>query len=302
MERTSYTARDGKVLSMVVWDKVPAPIGVVQIMHGMSEHIARYDDFALALNKAGYIVFGTDHRAHGYTDKDRLGLIEENKNLFEDTVKDNIELTTFAKEKYNLPIIVFGHSYGSFLLQRYLSYTSSEIAGAILCGSAKMSDALVAVSCLLTKNSNKPTKCDKEGTLFAAMTFGAYDKAYKGQGKNAWLSQDKEQVDKYNADELCGFTCSMGFYHYFFKGFKAISKAQHLSLRKDLPLLIISGSDDKVGGDGKLVIALEQKYKKLGLSPILRLYKNCRHEILNEINKCEVYEDVINFINSCIVK
>ena len=300
MKRNAYKARDGKELSLVSWDNVAAPVAVVQILHGMSEHIARYDDFANALNKAGFIVIGEDHRGHGYTDNDRLGLIEEGKNIFEETVSDAIELTAYAKVKYRLPVIIFGHSYGSFLLQRYISYTSSQIHGAILCGSACMEGLIVNASCLLTRNKNKPNACDKPGKFFADVTFGAYDKAYKGEGKNAWLSRDKEQVEKYNADPLCGFTCSMGFYHYFFRGFKALKQSHHLKLRKDLPLFIISGSDDKVGGDGKLVFKLEEKYKKLGLKPTLRLYKDARHELLNEINKAEVYEDVINFVNSCL--
>ena len=299
MKRKMHTIRDGKQLSVVMWDNVSAPIATVQILHGMSEHIERYDDFAKALNKAGYIVIGADHRGHGYTDKDRLGLVEDG-NIFEDTVSDAIELTAYAKVKYRLPVIIFGHSYGSFILQRYLSYTSSQIAGAILCGSACMEGAIVNLSCLLTRGKNKPKKRDKEGKLFADMTFGKYDKAYKNEGKNAWLSRDVEQVKKYNEDPLCGFTCSMGFYHYFFRGFKAIQKSPHTKLRKDLPLFIISGSDDKVGGNGKLVIKLCKKYQKLGLNPSIKLYKDARHEILNEINKYEVYEDVINFVKSCL--
>lgn len=299
MKRKMQKVRDGKELSVVYWDNVPAPIATVQILHGMSEHIERYDDFARALNKAGYIVIGADHRGHGYTDKDRLGKVGDT-DIFEDSVSDAIELTAYAKVRYRLPVIVFGHSYGSFLLQRYLSYTSSQIHGAVLCGSACMEGFIVGLSCLLTNGKNKPKHRDNPGKMFADMTFGSYDKKYKKEGLNAWLSRDEEQVKKYNADPMCGFTCSMGFYHYFFRGFKAISKSDYKKLRKDLPLLIISGADDKVGGDGKLVKKLDAKYRKLGLNPTLKLYEGARHEILNEINKTEVYEDVINFVKSCL--
>ena len=290
---------NGKDLSVVYWDNVATPIATVQILHGMSEHIERYDDFAKALNKAGYIVIGADQRAHGYTDKENLGKVGDT-NLFEDSVQDAIELTAYAKVKYRLPVIVFGHSYGSFLLQRYLSYTSSQIHGAVLCGSACMEGFIVNLSCLLTNGKNKPKSRDKAGKLFANMTFGSYDKKYKKEGLNAWLSRDYEQVKKYNDDPMCGFTCSMGYYHYFFRGFKAIQKSEHKKLRKDLPLLIISGADDKVGGDGKLVKKLDAKYRKLGLNPTLKLYDGARHELLNEINRHEVYEDVINFVKSCL--
>ncbi len=299
MKRKMQKVRDGKELSVVCWDNVPAPIAIVQILHGMSEHIERYDDFAKALNKAGYIVIGADHRGHGYTDNDKLGKVGDT-DIFDDSVSDAIELTAYAKVRYRLPVIVFGHSYGSFLLQRYLSYTSSQIHGAVLCGSACMEGFIVWLSCLLTAGKNKPQHRDKPGKMFADMTFGSYDKKYKNEGLNAWLSRDTEQVRKYNADSMCGFTCSMGFYHYFFRGFKAISKSDHKKLRKDLPMLIISGADDKVGGDGKLVKKLDEKYRKLGLNPTLKLYEGARHEILNEINKTEVYEDVINFVKSCL--
>ncbi len=298
MKREFFKARDGKELSLAVWDEVEMPRGVIQISHGMSEHIARYDDFALFMNGEGYIVFGDDHRAHGYTDKDALGLTGDG-DLFEDTVRDEIELTDYAKEKWKLPVILLGHSYGSFIAQRYLTYGENGLKGAILSGSAFMTGFAVTGGKLLSKNKIKPAVKDKPGKLFAKLSFGGYDKKVK-DGYNGWLNRDKEEVNKYNADVLCGFTCSNGFYHYFFKGLDSIRNSKYAALDKSFRILIASGSEDRVGGCGKLVRKLYNRFVSLGFKPELKLSDGARHEILNELNKTEVYRDFADFANSLI--
>jgi alpha-beta hydrolase superfamily lysophospholipase len=163
-----------------------------------------------------------------------------------------------------------------------------------------MEGRAVNLACAVTHGSIKPKKCDKPGGVFVKHTFDKFDKSYKGEGKGAWLTRDNEEREKFQLDALCGFTCSMGFYHYLSRGFKALKLSRHLKLRKDLPVLLLGGSDDRLSENGKLLLKLEEKYKKFGLTPTVRLYKDARHLILNEINKTEVYEDVINFINSCL--
>ncbi len=298
MRRENFTARDGKTLSLAVWDEVPAPIGVVQILHGMSEHVARYDEFAQALNKAGFIAFGDDHRSHGQTDPDRLGLVGEG-NLFEQTVADARQLSDWARNKYGVPVILFGHSYGSFLAQRYLTYGSGCLDGVVLSGCAFMSGFPVKTSVWLTKGCLKPKKKDLPGVKFARMTFESYDKKIK-EGKDAWLNRDEQEVAAYQADPLCGFTCSNGFYHYFSRGMLSIARSPHNGLNRNLPMLLIAGDKDMVGACGKLVKALKIRYEKLGLSPKMILYPGARHEILKEINRTQVFDDVINFLRTCL--
>lgn len=299
MKREYFVARDGKRISLAIWDEVQAPRAIVQILHGMCEHIARYDEFARFLNENGYIVFGDDHRAHGVTDRDSLGKVGDG-NLFEDTVADAKELTMWAKEKYQLPLVLFGHSYGSFLAQRYLTYGTSALAGVVLCGSALMDRLLVEASCLLTIGANKPKNRDKEGTFFASLTFDGYDKKIK-EGKGGWLNRDKEEVQKYHEDNFCGYVCSKGFYYYFFRGLRAIAKSPHNLLDKNLRMLIISGEKDEVGGCGKLVKKLANRYVKYGLNPKVILYEGARHEVLNELNKREVYDDVLHFLDDSFI-
>lgn len=294
MKRIDFKAKDGKIIKLAVWDEVSSPTAAVQISHGMSEHIERYDDFAKFLNKNGYIVIGDDHRAHGLTDIKRLGHSEKGKNLFYDTVSDLGEITDYIKEKYNLPVYLFGHSYGSFLSQAYLLKYSDKLVGCVLCGSAfygrltaGFGRFVAGLACVSGR--------DKPGKFFANMTFGSYDKKIKN-GENGWLSNNDESNEKFNNDKNCGFICSNGFYYYFFGGLKDIAKADLSVINKNLPIFIIYGDGDYVGGCGKLTEKLYKRYKKAGLIVEKKAYKNMRHEILNEKDNLLVYNDVLKFL------
>ncbi len=293
MRREAFIASDGKELKLAVWDDVKKPVAVVQLVHGMAEHIERYDRFAKYLNDNGYVVIGDDHRAHGLTDFNNLGKSGD-YDLFERTVEDEREITDWIKRDYRLPVVLFGHSYGSFLTQRYLQKGDNGLSAAVLCGSAYMTGVAVKLGYAVAKSKFNRHR-DEEGKFFASVTFDAYDKKL-GEGKGAWLNRDATEVQKYQADPYCGFTCSVGFYRWFFGGLKRIAKEKNLPLSSDFPLLIISGACDPVGGNGKLVKSLYERYEKKGLSPILKLYEGARHEILNELNKEEVYSDVRDFI------
>lgn len=296
MKTQSFTARDGKNISLRIWDDVSSPRGVVQIIHGMAEHIARYDDFARYLNEKGLIAAGDDHRAHGETDKDALGLAGEG-DLFHKTMQDEKDITALLRAQYGLPVAVLGHSYGSFLTQRYLSLGADDIAGCVLMGSAAMEGFVVHMGAKIAAKKVKKGLIDAPGDFFAKQTFVKYDKKIKG-GKNGWLSRDTEQVDKFNRDPLCGFTCSNGFYRWFFGGMQAIAADTGERIRKDLPLLIISGDNDGVGGYGKLVRKLYDRYVKFGLRPRLHLVPGGRHEILNETDKENTYKIVYEFLDT----
>ena len=294
MRTESFTAVDGKTVSLKIWDDVQSPVGIVQIVHGMGEHITRYSEFAEYLNTSGLIVAGDDHRAHGDTDPDALGLAGEG-DLFENTVADEQGITALLKVRYGLPLVILGHSYGSFLTQRYLTLGTDEIDGAVLMGSAAMGGFVVNLGRKIAESKVKKGEKDEGGKIFASLTFEAYDKKVK-EGKNAWLNRDKAEVEKYNSDPMCGFSCSNGFYYYFFGGLQAIAKDDGSRIRKDLPLLIISGDADGVGGYGKLVKKLCKRYENFGLNPKLKLIEGARHEILNETNKLETYAAVRSFV------
>lgn len=293
MKREIFKASDGKNVSLAVWDEVARPKAVVQIVHGMAEHVARYDEFAGELNAHGYIAVGDDHRAHGSTDPERLGLAEAGKDLFRDTVRDESEITDMLKNRYGLPVIVFGHSYGSFLTQAYLLEHADKIAACILSGSARQPSAAVSFGKFLSGRKAKK-HADKPGKIFAKLTFEGYDKKI-GEGHDAWLSRNTESNARFIADPYCDFICSNGFYKYFFAGLKRLNASDFTEVRRDLPLFVIFGREDYVGGCGKLAEKLVRKYEKAGLTVRAKGYDGARHELTNELDRATVFADVIAF-------
>jgi len=221
---------------------------------------------------------------------------------FNDTVTDMIQLTDYAKDKYKLPVVLLGHSYGSFLAQSYIQRNGENIAGVVLSGSAFMGTTLVKLGRIIAEVQNYFYGPDKPAKLIAKMSFGAYDKPFAAEKqKFAWLSRDPEVSKKYLADPYCGghFVMSIGFQLSFFKGLGTLYTDAGLNaIPQELPILVISGDKDPVGGNGKLVTMLYEKYKAVGLKNTeFKLYPDARHEILNETNKDEVYADVLSFVN-----
>lgn len=291
------TMRDGKSVAVSFWDNVKEPRAAIVMVHGMCEYIARYNDFCEFLGHNGYNVIGMDNRGFGDTDPERRG--KGYDGMFEATVDDIKQEVDIAKARWGVErVYVIGHSYGSFLTQRFIEKYHADVAGAVLCGSALQSGIMLAVGRALAKSGSKKNP-DAPGELFAKLTFVSYDKKLK-DGENGWLNRDKAEVEKYNADEKCAGVgvCSNMFYKEMFYGITRANKERG-KVPADFKLMIASGSADGVGGYGKLVKKLYNAYKKYGLKPTLKLYDGGRHEILNEINKGIVYEDFLAFLDGC---
>lgn len=305
MKTEKFTSFDGTVLQCYLWNEVRAPKGVVQISHGMAEHARRYDNFAQFLNKNGYIVFADDHRAHGQTStkQSAKGVKGYHKgDIYNDTVKDEIAITKYLKDKFNLPVVYLGHSYGSMLGQRYIEL-DNDSCGAVLSGSAMMKGGLLGAGAAIANMQYKLLGGEKKGVLLDKMSFGAYNKPFKADKTDfAWLSRDKEQVKKYIFDEQCGYVMSIAFFKYFLNGLKASYLPENQKgINLDKPIAIFSGAEDPVGGKGKLVTALYDMYKGLGVKNVsIKLYPEARHEILNEINNADVYKDFLAAIDGMI--
>ncbi|HKL94766.1 MAG TPA: alpha/beta hydrolase [Clostridia bacterium] len=302
MKYVKFESFDKSIIQCYLWDEVRQPKGVVQIVHGMAEHGRRYDDFALFLNKNGYIAFADDHRAHGNTEKaENIGYHEGD--IYFDSVKDEIAITEYLQKKYNLPIVLVGHSYGSFLSQRYIQLNCQGIKGVILSGSADMQGMLINIGASIASFQNAILGGKKKGVLIDKLSFGSYNKPFKKEGlKFGWLSRDKEQVKKYILDPQCGYVMSIGFSKYFLNGLKKAYKPENLAaIDKKLPIAIFSGSQDPVGGNGKLVKKLFERYKALGIEDVsIKIYEGGRHEILNETNNKEVYADFLQAIEGFV--
>jgi len=305
MKNEKFTSFDGTVIQCYLWDDVRNPRAVVQISHGMAEHARRYDDFAQFLNKNGIIVFADDHRAHGMTSTkaSKKGIQGYHKgNIYMDTVRDEMTITSHLKERFGLPVIYLGHSYGSMVGQRYIEMCK-EHTGTILSGSAMMKGALLNTGAAIIGAQYKLFGGEKVGNLANNLSFGSYNKPFKKEGiPYAWLSRDKEQVRKYIVDEQCGQVMSTAFFKWFFAGLKTSYKKDNLAqIDKNKPIAIFSGDKDPVGGSGKLVKKLYEQYKNLGVKDVsIKLYPDARHEILNEINNQEVYADILARIEEII--
>lgn len=290
--------RDGKNVAVTFWDNTDRPRAAVVMVHGMCEYIERYDDFCGFLGNNGYNVIGMDNRGFGDTDADARG--KGYAGMFESTVDDIKQEVDIARERWGVRrVYVIGHSYGSLLTQRFIEKYHSDVSGAILCGTTMQSGIMLCLGRKLAKRGARKDP-DAPGRIFAKLTFESYDKKIK-DGENGWINRDKAEVQKYNADVKCAGIgiCSNMFYKEMFNGIHRTNKDRAL-VPSDFKLMIASGTADGVGGYGRLVKKLHKAYRtKCGLHAVLKLYDGARHELLNEINKGEVYEDFVEFLDDC---
>ncbi len=293
---------DGAKIYTRLWDETTNPKGVVLIIHGMSEHSLRYDEFAKFLNKNNYVCFAFDLRAHGKTSVSTRALGKYDGDLFMDSVNDAIFFSHLLNELYpSLPLLVFGHSFGSFILQRYIEIYD-KYKGVIFCGSANMKgDFSVSMGLVVSSFARAFCGKGKKAKLIARLSFGSYAKHFENGN---WLTRDEKVFQKYNKDEYCGFICSHNFYYSFFKNLKKIYKKDNLAqINKHKPMMIISGSQDPVGGFSKLATKLNTLYENLGVKlRKFKIYEGARHELLNETNKQEVFDDILDYLDKCTKK
>ncbi|MGL4773329.1 MAG: lysophospholipase [Clostridium sp.] len=296
-----FEASNGDKIYINIWEDVQEPVGIIQIFHGMVEHIGRYDDFAKFLNMNGYIVVADDHRGHGKTaGRDNLGYLGDDG--FNRIVKDEKEISDFIKNEYkNTPLYILGHSFGSFIAQEYLIRYSNEIDGIIFSGSAKQDGIDVKAGKLVASLQKMIFDDRKKARFIDKLAFGGYNKNVDSpKTKFDWLSRDEEQVKLYSEDEFCAFVPSINFYYNLFNGLSGLYKKERLNgIRKDIDILVISGDKDPVGKNGESVKRLYEQYKELGIeNTTLKLYEEGRHELLNEINRAEVYEYIEAWFDS----
>lgn len=286
----------GDSMSSKWWYPSGFPKAVVQIIHGMCEHIGRYDNFAKALVQQGYAVFACDLPGHG-RDCPHLGYAEGD--MWTSSLEQIRVSAAEIKQTFpGLPCAIFGHSYGSYLLQRLIPELDANAF--ILSGSCRQQDT-VRLRLLWEKTLSSPW--DKPADDLAALSFEAYNNYFPGEGKNAWLTRDLAQVEKYNADPLCGFIASYNFYRGMYHGLiELCDPAFPPEVSKPKPILLISGKEDPVGRFGDGVTALADLYTQKAYSVQLVLYENARHEVLNEENRGEVYACILNFLNRTMIR
>lgn len=290
--------KDGTIMKGSCWQIEDATANLV-LVTGMAESSYRYDDFAHFLNENKIGVYCLDHYGQGYNANNEKEVGVWPKDGFTKAVNMVYE-EVLEIRKYNKPVYLFGHSMGSFVCQEFLQKHSNLIKKAIICGSCskqfitKLGGIVANTICLFTSRDTHRSK------LMFNLTFGSYNnKINNPRTKADWLSHNEENIDAYLADFRSNYISTIGFYKEFMKGLNRIyRKKEILKIKKDLPILIISGKEDPVGLYGKGVSKLYKMYLDASLSNVLfKLYDNMRHEILNELEHDLVYNDIISFLN-----
>lgn len=279
--------------------------GIVQIVHGIAEFVERYDDFANFLNSQGYLVVAEDHMGHGqsigedgvrgYFQGGWFAAVNDTMKLMKDTMA----------EFPGVPYVLFGHSMGSFMARTILArYPDSGITAAIICGTGWQPKAALPLLIKVVEGICKKTGEKNPSEKLQSMVFGGYNKKIENPRTPCdWLTRDEAIVDAYVADPLCGFTPACGLLRDMMKGIYYIEQEKNLkNMKKHLPVFFIAGAEDPVGPYGKGVEQAVSAFKKAGMINVAcRIYPDCRHEILNELNKQEVYEDVAAWLKPYVM-
>jgi alpha-beta hydrolase superfamily lysophospholipase len=303
-ETFSFKTDDSKNISTYKWlpDNNSSLKGVVQISHGMAEHAARYEDFAEVLTESGYIVYANDHRGHGKTagNLNDVGYFAH-KNGWDLVVRDMYKLNGIITESHpNLPIYLLGASMGSLLSRSFIMRYGDKLSGVVLLGTNGDPGPLKYVGILISKLEMKMKGKKARSTLLDNLSFGKYNKSFTpNRTKFDWLSKDISNVDKYVDDPYCGGIFTAGFFFDLVTGVNSIGKLANIkNIPKDLPVLFLSGEDDPVGNMTKGVLEVYGLFKKAGIKDVdHKFYPGVRHEILNDINKEEVYRDIIKWLD-----
>lgn len=291
MREQIFTASDGHKIVCSLWDRVTGtPRGVVQIIHGMDEHVGRYDRFARFLNKNGYIVWGDDHRAHGRTagDPKNIGRVTGSEDLFSAIVSDELEILTYLRGRFNVPVFLFGHSYGSFITQSVISQTRAH-SGVCMSGTARyprmalhMAHAVASIGTWVM------------GKKAPARFLELFSPIRSRPGRPNKLTRDPAQVIAHERDPMRSKHFSYGFYKSLFKNLITMRYCAN----PDIPLLVMAGDQDAVGGYGKYAFRIYETYVMRVRNASMFIYPDARHELLLELNYADVMDDFLEFINA----
>ena len=298
MNKKIKSKRDGLELELAIMEPSSNPIGIVQLVHGMSEHKERYYDFMNYLAQNGYICAIHDHRGHGASLKDpsHLGYFyTEDSSVI---VDDTHQVTEYLKERYpSLSISIFSHSMGTLVSRNYLKKYDHELEKIVLCG-PPTENKLAGFAVFLAKISSIFYGKYKPNKFLNALSVGQYSKGYESQ--LGWICSNPDTVEAYDADPLCGFIFTTNAFINLFKLLESAYKSRDWRPKNiALPILLIAGEEDPVIQGKEKFKGLERFLKSLGYKNIKsKLYKGMRHEILNERDKETIYQDVLEFLRS----
>lgn len=294
-QTVDISTKDNQIFTAHIW-RQQQPKATIHIVHGMAEHCQRYAPLAEFLHAQGFQVFTHNHRGHGerapqghYADNDGWELVIDDMLQAQNTLCGNE------------PVILFGHSMGSFISQGFAIRYGEKLSGLILSGSNYQNPALYHAGQIVAKGLKVFQGGRTQSNVMDKVSFASFNNQFKPARTDFdWLSRNKQQVDKYVNDAACGHTCSLQLWIDLFDGLIEISNKNNLAkIPQSLPIYLFAGDQDPVGQKGKGVIALEQVLLQTGHKTVsCKLYVNGRHEMLNEINADEVYQDILNWIQT----
>lgn len=304
-ETFSFLSADGKTqVHAVRWIPENGSYeAILQITHGMVEYIERYRGFAEFLNEQGFLVVGHDHIGHGESvaSQEDWGYFAQ-PNPSDVLVADMHKLREMTQEEHpGVPYFMLGHSMGSYMLRKYLSLHGEGLTGAVIMGTGCIPDKTTKMGMTVAKLLAKLYGWRHRSRLIQKLS---YDKPYKqfdvsgGDENNSWLTKDTEIVKAYYANPKCTFVFTLNAYMGLFEAVLFDNQAENIDkIPKDLPLFLVSGADDPVGNMGKGVKAVYDKFRDAGIEDITwKLYENDRHEILNELDREQVYRDILAWL------
>jgi alpha-beta hydrolase superfamily lysophospholipase len=276
--------------------------GIIQIVHGMTEHGGRYASTAEFFTQHGFIVYADDHRGYYKTAGSVEQLGKWKQGWWRKIVNDLHELTLIVKKEYpNKPIFLLGHSMGSFLAQDYSQEFGSDISGLIMSGT-NGKKSMLAIGQMIANKFIKKYGEDAEGIEMKKITMKNINEMFQPiKTEFDWLSRDERVCKEFEESEWTGFVPSYRFFSEMLSGLKKIWKPfNEKKIPKTLPVYIFAGTKDPVGNYTKGIIPLIMRYRKYGIKVDYTFYENGRHEMLNEINRDEVRKDLLNWINKNI--
>lgn len=298
-----FDSRDGEhQIHAVKWiPDAEKPACIVQIVHGMAEYIDRYDDFATYLAERDILVVGDDHLGHGQSVKpgEPYGYFckEDAPTVL---VRDEHRLKKMMQKQYTgVPYIILGHSMGSFITRNYLLKYGTGVNGAIIVGTGMQTKAVLLCGIAVTTMEGMIFGADHVSKFTDKASFGAYNKRILSPKTSVdWLSRNEDNVKKYVKDPMCGFVFTANGFQTLFKLIYNLHNREKLmKMPKNLPVIFLAGSEDPVGDYGRGVKQVYESFKELGMENVqMKLYPKDRHEILNEVDKEDIYGDIYRWI------
>ena len=302
-----YLSSDNKTqIHAVEWKPEKEIIGVIQIAHGVTEHILRYEQFAEFFTQKGFVVVGNDHLGHGTSiAKNSKPMYFGPKNSWNFVVQDIETCRKMTKEKYSdIPYVLLGFSLGSFLVRTYLiDYAKEPIDASIIMGTGYIPNFKIAIAKMIANNEAKKVGEENTSPVIKSLTFETYNKLFKPNRTECdWLCSNEKAIDEYLADPLRGKNYSAGLFIELLSGMQYTSNLKNIKkMNKKIPIFLLSGDKDPVGEFGKGVIKTFDILRKAGIENVdIKLYKDLRHDILHEENRNNIYADIYNWLEKNI--